>query len=137
MPAVLHRPSFVEAVFGMHFMSRGVGAMCSGMLGARLADLLGGVHVRWMLISNYMLDLGWLLSAVPSILAAEQVILVHGERNNPPACAPILEGLHKQSRCETVWPGHATPVAAAPWKHARICLCSRPWKKLAYLVWQS
>lgn len=100
--------------------------MCSGMLGARLADVLGGGHVRWMLISNYMLDLGWLLSAVPSILAAEQVILVHGERNNPPACALILAGLHKQSHCETVWPGHATPVAAPPWKDARICLCFRP-----------
>ncbi len=69
--------------------------MCSGMLGARLADVLGGGHVRWMLISNYMLDLCWLLSAVPSILDAEQVVLVHGERNNPPACALAIEHLCK------------------------------------------
>ena len=59
--------------------------LCSGMLGTRLADVLGGGHVRWMLISNYMIDVGWLLSAVPSILAADRVVLVHGERNNPKA----------------------------------------------------
>ena len=59
--------------------------LCRGMLGVRLADVLGGGHVRWMLISNYMIDVGWLLSAVPSILAADRVMLVHGERNNPPA----------------------------------------------------
>ena len=55
----------------------------SGMLGARLADVLGGGHVRYMLISNYMIDMAWLLSAVPSILDADQVALVHGERKNP------------------------------------------------------
>lgn len=62
--------------------------LCSGMLGARLADVLGGAPVHWMLISNYMIDVGWLLSAVPSILAADRVVLVHGERNNPPAYGP-------------------------------------------------
>lgn len=55
------------------------------MLGARLADVLGGAHMKWMLISNYMIDMGWLLSAVPSILSADQVVLVHGERNNLPS----------------------------------------------------
>ena len=55
------------------------------MLGSRLADVLGGGHVRWMLVSNYMIDVGWLLSAVPSILSADHVVLVHGERNNPSA----------------------------------------------------
>ena len=57
----------------------------SGMSGARLADVLGGGHLRYMLISNYMIDMGWLLSAVPSILDADQVVLVHGERKNPRA----------------------------------------------------
>ena len=60
------------------------------MLGARLADVLGGGHVRWMLISNYMIDVGWLLSAVPSILSANKVVLVHGERNNPLAYASCM-----------------------------------------------
>lgn len=55
------------------------------MLGAQLADVLGGGHVRYMLISNYMIDMAWLLSAVPSILDADQVLLVHGERKSPMA----------------------------------------------------
>ena len=74
------------------------------MLGIRLADVLGGGHVRWMLISNYMIDVGWLLSAVPSILAAERVVLVHGERNNPPAYASAHQCLPAPVMCCTVSP---------------------------------
>lgn len=30
-----------------------------------------------------MIDMKWFVSAVPSVLDAERVLVVHGERNNP------------------------------------------------------
>ena len=35
--------------------------------------------MRWALASNYMMDLGWLLSACPDLAAVPRLVLVHGE----------------------------------------------------------
>lgn len=48
-----------------------------------MKDLLSGGPIRWLLISNYMIDMPWFLSAAPAVLDAERVVIVHGERNNP------------------------------------------------------
>ena len=53
-----------------------------GASGARLARLLGGGRMKWLLISNYMIDIHFLISHVPAILDAEAVVIVHGERHN-------------------------------------------------------
>ncbi|GAB4821749.1 hypothetical protein N2152v2_008795 [Parachlorella kessleri] len=49
-----------------------------GFLGLRLADLVRG-EMKWALVSNYMVDLRWLLSACPDLARAQRLILVHGE----------------------------------------------------------
>ncbi|KAK9811236.1 hypothetical protein WJX72_000407 [[Myrmecia] bisecta] len=56
----------------------------TGMLGARLRDIIQG-NIKWILISNYMIDLPWLLSACPALLGAQQAVIVHGERGGRPA----------------------------------------------------
>ena len=55
-----------------------------GFLGVKLADLVRG-PMKWVLASNYMMDLGWLLSACPDLARAERLLLVHGERAGGPA----------------------------------------------------
>lgn len=37
--------------------------------------------MRWCLVSNYMLDLAWLLSACPELAAVPCLVLVHGEKS--------------------------------------------------------
>jgi hypothetical protein len=58
-------------------------ASCRGILGTQLKNLLSGGPIKWLLISNYMIDMQWFLSAAPSVLDVERVVIVHGERNNP------------------------------------------------------
>lgn len=36
--------------------------------------------MKWVLASNYMVDMTWLLSACPHLLQAQQLVIVHGER---------------------------------------------------------
>lgn len=49
-------------------------------LGVRLRDLVQGPF-RWALLSNYMIDTRWLLSAVPALLRPDlRLLIVHGER---------------------------------------------------------
>lgn len=52
-----------------------------GMLGASLSDLLQG-DMQWVLVSNYMVDMAWLLHACPGLLSAKQLIVVHGEKGH-------------------------------------------------------
>lgn len=52
-----------------------------GMLGVRLRDLLSGEGMRWVLISNYMIDVPWLMSACPALASAEKLVFVHGEKD--------------------------------------------------------
>ncbi|KAK9915663.1 hypothetical protein WJX75_002388 [Coccomyxa subellipsoidea] len=54
-----------------------------GALGTQLKDLLSGGPIRWLLISNFMIDIKWFVSAAPSVLDADRVTVVHGEKNNP------------------------------------------------------
>lgn len=35
----------------------------------------------WVLVSNYMVDFRWLLSACPDLKKAGEVLLVHGEKS--------------------------------------------------------
>ena len=63
-----------------------------GMLGLRLRDVVSG-PMRWVFISNYMVDLDWLLSAAPDLAEAERLMIAHGWRrpvryDAPPSCAP-------------------------------------------------
>ena len=50
---------------------------CRGACGARLAQLLGGGNIEWLLVSSYMIDIHFLISHVPAILDAEAVVIVH------------------------------------------------------------
>ncbi|EIE25781.1 tyrosyl-DNA phosphodiesterase [Coccomyxa subellipsoidea C-169] len=54
-----------------------------GALGTQLKDLLSGGPMRWLLISNFMIDMRWFVSAAPSVLDADRVTVVHGEKSNP------------------------------------------------------
>ncbi|KFM28974.1 Tyrosyl-DNA phosphodiesterase 1 [Auxenochlorella protothecoides] len=49
-----------------------------GSLGIKLSEVVAG-PMRTVLISNYMLDFAWLLSACPDLARAERLIIVHGE----------------------------------------------------------
>ena len=42
-------------------------------------------RLQWVLVSDFMVDMTWLLSACPDLLQAEQLVLVHGERT-PDRC---------------------------------------------------
>lgn len=47
--------------------------------GCRLQDIVHG-SMKWVLASNFMVDMTWLLSACPQLLQAHQLVIVHGER---------------------------------------------------------
>lgn len=67
------------------FRVRGVPAWANvGFLGARLGDLVVG-RIAWALISNYMIDGPWLVSACPALAAVPEVVVVHGSRGPGPA----------------------------------------------------
>ena len=55
------------------------------MLGLKLSDLVCG-RMRWVFISNYMVDLQWLLSEAPDLADADQLMIAHGWRR-PVRCA--------------------------------------------------
>ncbi|KAL4859226.1 Acyl-coenzyme A oxidase [Chlorella vulgaris] len=64
----------------MHLMwVRGLSWADEGFLGVRLKDLLRG-GMLWCLVSNYMLDFRWLLSACPELHGVPRIVLVHGEK---------------------------------------------------------
>lgn len=49
------------------------------MLGLKLSDVVSG-RMRWVFISNYMVDLQWLLSAAPDLADADRLMIAHGWR---------------------------------------------------------
>jgi len=49
-------------------------------LGLHLSYLLTP-PMKWIMTSNYMIDLQWLFSACPAMLSAQQLIFVHGEKH--------------------------------------------------------
>eukprot|EP00803_Ostreobium_quekettii_P009410 evm.model.scf_1171.1 EVM.evm.TU.scf_1171.1 scf_1171:278-763(-) len=57
------------------------GSANAGPLGVHLRDVVHGA-IRFAFISNYMVDLPWLLSACPDLAAADQTAIVHGERGS-------------------------------------------------------
>lgn len=73
----LHTPTHTQILIALH-----AAASCSwaneGFLGVGLAYLVRG-DMRWCLISNYMLDFAWLLSACPDLARAPRLLVVHGE----------------------------------------------------------
>lgn len=44
-----------------------------------MQDLVGP-DLEWVLISNYMIDMDWLLSLCPNLCHAKKMIVVHGEK---------------------------------------------------------
>lgn len=44
----------------------------------RISDVIRG-DVQWAVLTNYMIDLEWLLSACPILYHVPRVILMHGE----------------------------------------------------------
>ncbi|BDA43991.1 Tyrosyl-DNA phosphodiesterase 1 [Coccomyxa sp. Obi] len=75
-----HQQQAIPPAFSLLHV-RGLPEQCA--LGTKIKDLLSGGPIRWLLISNFMIDMKWFVSAAPSILDAERVTVVHGERNNP------------------------------------------------------
>ncbi|GIL60588.1 hypothetical protein Vafri_15126 [Volvox africanus] len=51
----------------------------SGCLGADLRRLVSGGPMQLALVSNYMVDVPWLLSFLPGLVEARQLFIVHGE----------------------------------------------------------
>lgn len=56
------------------------GPFNTGHLGVHLRDLISG-PLQFAFVSNYMIDLPWLLSACPNLKNAAQTVIVHGERD--------------------------------------------------------
>ncbi|GLI60365.1 hypothetical protein VaNZ11_002490 [Volvox africanus] len=51
----------------------------SGCLGADLRRLVSGGPMQLALVSNYMVDVPWLLTFLPDLVEARQLFIVHGE----------------------------------------------------------
>lgn len=46
--------------------------------GCQISDIVRG-DLQWCILTNYMIDLEWLLSACPILYHVPRVVLVHGE----------------------------------------------------------
>lgn len=55
--------------------------MCRSPTGLRLRDVVCG-DIEWVLVENFMVDMGWLLSACKDLKRASFVQIAHGE-NEP------------------------------------------------------
>jgi len=82
--------------------------------------------LRWVLVSNYMIDIGWQLEAAPALLRdGLRVVIVHGDRHAE-KCCPIPTVLLK---CFQHTPAHAAGDLPLP---ARLCArstlsCAQCW----------
>lgn len=56
--------------------------VCRGVMGVTLADLIDD-GAKWILVSNYLFSMEFLLSACPSLLTAEHLVFAHGEHVKP------------------------------------------------------
>jgi len=76
-----------------------------GALGLRMRDLLPP-GPRWVLVSNYMIDIGWQLEAAPALLRdGLRVVIVHGDRHAEKCCptpTALLKVLHSPARAAGV-----------------------------------
>jgi tyrosyl-DNA phosphodiesterase-1 len=78
-------PAFLDAPFSLWRVRDGaLPAWASdGFLGARVAEVVAA-GCTWALVSNFMVDLPWLISAAPALAAPaavlERLILCHGEK---------------------------------------------------------
>ena len=60
--------------------------------------------LRWVLVSNYMIDIGWQLDAAPALLRdGLRVVIVHGDRHAE-KCCPMRTALFNSHTpaCATV-----------------------------------
>ena len=78
--------------------------------GCRLRDVVQG-DMKWVLASNYMVDMSWLLSACPHLLQAQQLVVVHGERTPDRCQQPLPCAHHGIAR---LWACRARSLAYAP-----------------------
>ena len=52
---------------------------CRGILGANLKELVSG-PMTFAFVSNFMIDIGWLLSAMPDLTSVTgRLVIAHGE----------------------------------------------------------
>eukprot|EP00879_Flechtneria_rotunda_P030631 GHRR01033292.1.p1 GENE.GHRR01033292.1~~GHRR01033292.1.p1 ORF type:complete len:334 (+),score=119.75 GHRR01033292.1:72-1073(+) len=81
-PAVYETPICLLGVRGLP------AAFNAGCLGIQLRQLVCGA-LKFALVSNYMVDMAWLLSACPDLVTADKVIVVHGEKRKPAVVTAI------------------------------------------------
>lgn len=53
--------------------------ICRAPAGMTLGQVVCG-EMKWVLVSNYMVDFRWLLSSCPDLMDAKEIMLVHGEK---------------------------------------------------------
>jgi tyrosyl-DNA phosphodiesterase-1 len=98
-----------------------------GFLGARLGDLVKG-NMQWALVSNYMIDMPWLLSACPDLVQIPSLVVCHGLGGGAAAQAiqkALLASLREQfvnGRATT----HIPPVPAYGTHHSKAFLIQYP-----------
>ena len=105
-------------------------------MGVTLPELIDE-RAKWVLISNYMIDMRFLLSACPSLLTAEHLIFAHGEYKTPAntsrwwapqtcqGCKRAwavrhLQGLNFRSDMQEVCHAQAGQLPAGPGRPARV-----------------
>ncbi|KAL4425897.1 hypothetical protein ABPG75_009913 [Micractinium tetrahymenae] len=86
-----------------------------GFLGVSLGDLVRG-PMKWVLVSNYMVDLPWLLSGCPDLRRAGRVVLVHGEQFGSEEMAGLSKAAAEYRRRRTAeeGPGPERLILHAP-----------------------
>ena len=75
-----------------------------GCFGVKLRQLVCG-EIEVALISNYMIDFPWLISACPELMMAKRIIVAHGQ--DPSAMTAEVE------RFTAGWPAKVRSVATA------------------------
>ena len=90
-------PSSLDFEFPVKLLkTRGIPQWANeGPLGFDLTQACSGA-IQWALVSNFMIDMAWLASACPHLFFADQLIIVHGQKDN----APFLQSLERLGMAE-------------------------------------
>jgi hypothetical protein len=96
---VVPRSSTERSALRPHGCSRPCSTSCSTLPGVRLPlssgkELLSSCcctagDIQLAVVMNYMVDMGWLLSACPALLKAGSLLVVHGERQEREAAIRV------------------------------------------------
>jgi hypothetical protein len=125
-----------EAPFGLLWVRYNLPFPCNhGAFGVKLRQVVCG-NIQLALISNYMIDLRWLLSACPDLSGAQKLLIVHGM--DPPAMYEQMQQVTPQLASKVRVPIHMhgmaalcalvpQPLRAHPWDihmHGVAALCA-------------